>query len=98
MSTCGVWSDPPERRPLLTTRNPIPPGCAARPVCAELAAESQMRLDSSSLASSSTLDMAATPRRVCSSEAVRATTVRCLPPPFVQRPQKPVQRNFLDKG
>ena len=53
--------------------------------------------DSSSLASSGTLDMAATPRRVCASEAVRLPTARCLPPPagrpasstwaaFVQRP------------
>ena len=35
VSTCGVWSDPPERRPHAAHhQKPNPTGCAARPVCA----------------------------------------------------------------
>ena len=96
-STCGVWSDPPERRPRAAHhQKPNPTGSAARPVCAALSAEPRMRLDSSSLASSSTLDRAATPRQ-CAPARPSAPRPHLSAPPFVQRPQNPVQRNFLDQ-
>ena len=54
-----------------------------------------MRLDSRSLTTFNTLDMAVTPRRMCTSEAVRDPQVRCLPHIVRSRPQDPIQRRFL---
>ena len=57
--TCGVWSDPPDRRPLAGHQEkPNPTGSTTRPVCPELWVAPPMRLDSTSRTPFSTLGIA----------------------------------------
>ena len=73
--TCGVWSDPPDRRPLAghhEKRNPT--GYSARPVCLDLCIEPRMRLDAASRTPFSTLNTAVIRARRASAASTTSRT------------------------